>query len=372
MAGKKVAYLSPFWFDKRSCPGSGERCPINWARGVAAGSRGTYAVELISYADRPGLERICPGVTLRLLPAAHQPRLPLDVVSWELPAAIADADLVHVHQVFTRSSEMALLVAKQQRKPVCVTDHGGHSSRLGLYLGSLELADRIVCQSDFAADVIRNHAASTPIEVIKGGVHSGFFRPPEAAPPRDRVLYVGRLLPHKGIDRLLQALPPELPLTLCGPALHEDYLRQLRSLAAGKQVQFVFEAGDETVRELYRRAWAAVLPSVYHDCYGHNHPAPELMGHTLLEAMACGTPAICSRVGGMPEFVRHGETGFVYDDLAELREYLSRLAGDPNLVEALGQRARQVVALELDYRAVGAKLVALYEHLIHRAREVAA
>ena len=96
------------------------------------------------------------------------------------------------------------------------------------------------------------------------------------------------------------------------------------------------------------------------------------MGLTLLEAMACGTPAICSRVGGMPEFIRHGETGFVFDELGELSDYLRLLAENPALVEHMGHQARLAVEQEYDLKAVGAKLVAVYEELISQTQEVAA
>ena len=72
-----------------------------------------------------------------------------------------------------------------------------------------------------------------------------------------------------------------------------------------------------------------MLPSVYRDCYGHAHLAPELMGLTLLEAMACGTPAICSRVAAMPEFIREGETGFVFDTPEDLARQLRAPRGRP-------------------------------------------
>ena len=65
------------------------------------------------------------------------------------------------------------------------------------------------------------------------------------------------------------------------------------------------------------------------------------MGFTLLEAMACGTPAICSRVAAMPEFVLDGETGFVFDDLPELTDRLRALADDPDLVDRMGRQARR-------------------------------
>src|SRR5262249_55613537 len=159
---------------------------------------------------------------LRVLRAARRPSNPLDVLSWELPAAIADADLVHIHQAFTRCSEMGLLVAKQQRKPSCGTDHGGASSTLGWQLGILGLADRIIPYSNFGAGLFRT---TTAIQVIKGGVDGQFFTPPDHRPPRDRVLFVGRLLPHKGVDGLIEALPPELSLTVFGCSYSPEYDR---------------------------------------------------------------------------------------------------------------------------------------------------
>jgi glycosyltransferase involved in cell wall biosynthesis len=239
--------------------------------------------------------------------------------------------------------------------------------------GSLELADRVGCYSDFGAAMLRT---TKPVVMIKGGVDARLFTPPAVRPPRDRVLYVGRLLPHKGIDQLIEALPPDLPLTCCGRPYHADYFARLRHLAAGKQVEFVTDASDAVIREMYSRAWANVLPSVYQDCYGQRYVAPELMGLTLLEGMACGTPVICSRVGAMPEFVRHGETGFVFDTPAELTAQLRTLAGDPPLAERMGFHARRAVETEFDLRVCGAKLVDVYRGLIEgggaAARGVAA
>lgn len=369
MARRKVAFLTPLYFDEGSCLGGGERYPLNLARGVVDASGGDYRVELISFGASATTRPLLPGVTLRVLKAAKKPDNPADVVSWDLPAAIADADLVHIHQAYTRCSEMGLLVAKQQRKPICVTDHGGNSSPLGIELGSLELADRVFCQSDFIASMLRTR---TPIVMVKGGVDATLFAPPAVRPKRDRVLYVGRLLPHKGIDRLILALPPELPLTVCGRPYHDPYFRLLRHLSEGKQVEFVTDADDAAIRDLYARAWANVLPSVYRDCYGHAHLAPELMGLTLLEAMACGTPAICSRVAAMPEFIRDGETGHVFDTPEELAGQLLALAADPAKVEAMGRGAREVVEREYDLRVVGARTVAVYDELLRATREVAA
>ncbi len=366
----KVACLSPLYFADESYIGGGERYPTNLARGVVLASGGRYQVELVSFGKAAATREIAPGVLLRVLRAAREPLNPLDVLSWDLPEALADADVVHIHQAYTRCSEVGLLVARQLGKPTCVTDHGGYSSQLGMHYGALDLADLVVAYSDFGGSL---HACKTPIAVVKGGVDSAEFTPSDPPESREFVLYVGRLLPHKAVDRLVEALPARLPLVACVQPYHSDYQRRVSELARGKDVRFVTDATTPAaLAPYYRRAWACVLPSQYRDCYGATYPAPELMGLTLLEAMACGTPAVASRVGGMPEFIRDGETGFVFDEFAELTARLEQLADDPTLVERLGRNARQAVVDEFDIRVAGRRLVETYDRLIGRARGVAA
>src|SRR5262249_1488551 len=108
------------------------------------------------------------------------------------------------------------------------------------------------------------------------------------------------------------------------------------------------------------------------DCFGASHVAPELMGFALLESMACGTPVACSRVGAMPEYVRDGETGFIYDDLDALTERLQRLASNPELVETSGRPGSDAVEQEYDLTIAGRRLYQLYCELAANAREKAA
>ena len=361
MASRLIAYLTPLFFDESSYLGGGERYPLNLARGVHLATKGDYRIDLISFGREEKRFQIAEGVDLHVLPVAHTPRRELDVVSWALPAALAKADVVHIHQAYTRCAEMGLLVAKQLRKPVCITDHGGETSRLGIEIGHLELVDRVIAYSDFGASLYKT---TRPIEVIKGGVDAELFQPPKIRPRRDRVLFVGRLLPHKGIDMLINAMPPDILLTVCGRPYNPKFFEKLKKLAIGKKVEFVTDGDDKRIKDLYARAWATVLPSVYRDSDGNTHTAPELMGFTLLESMACGTPAIASRVGAMPEFIRHGETGFVFDSFDEIPLILRSLIHDPMLVRQMGERGRNVVLEEYDLRVAGRRMADVYAKLL--------
>ncbi|HEY2154400.1 MAG TPA: glycosyltransferase family 4 protein [Isosphaeraceae bacterium] len=365
----KVAYLTPLYFSDESYIGGGERYPTNLAKGVSLASGGRYEVELISFGKASARVDLEPGVTLRVLSAAREPLNPLDVLSWDLPEILLGADLVHIHTAYTRCTEVGLLIAKQLRKPICVTDHGGESSRLGRYYGLVELADAIVAYSDFGGSFFRSR---TPVTLVRGGVDSRVFTPSDVPVERSHILYVGRLLPHKGIDRLVRAMPDDLRLIVCGRPYRPDYFEMLRELARGKDVRFVTDADDATILDLYRRAWANVLPSVHVDCFGNYFAAPELMGFTLLEAMSCGTPAIASNLAAMPEYIRPGETGFLFDDEGELRTRLLQLAGDEALVERMGREARRTIDTEFSLEVAGAAMASLYDRLIARAAGAAA
>jgi alpha-maltose-1-phosphate synthase len=113
----------------------------------------------------------------------------------------------------------------------------------------------------------------------------------------------------------------------------------------------------------YQNAMACVLPSVYWDVYGARTLVPELLGQTLLEAMACGTPAICTNVASMPEVVVDGSTGFVVrpNDPSALRAALERLRGDPALVEALSAGARQSTLTEFSWASVVERCLSSYQ-----------
>lgn len=121
----------------------------------------------------------------------------------------------------------------------------------------------------------------------------------------------GRILPHKGIDILIRALPHGMRLDIVGRPYHEDYFRHLQSIASGKLVNFKIALNYADTLAAYRRAVCVLLQSVYTTMYGDYTPVPELLGQTLLEGMACGLPAICTDAGAMSEIVEHGVTGFV-------------------------------------------------------------
>jgi glycosyltransferase involved in cell wall biosynthesis len=133
-------------------------------------------------------------------------------------------------------------------------------------------------------------------------------------------------------------------------------------LAEGKNVRFITNATDNQILEAYRESMLTVLPSVYTDCYGIEHARPELLGLTLLESQACGTPVICTAVGGMPEFVVHDVTGIVVppNNSGAIRIAIERLSREPTLACSMGLAGRALVEKRFTWHRVAERCLDVY------------
>ena len=206
-----------------------------------------------------------------------------------------------------------------------------------------------------------------------GGVDTDKFSPDPTVPRGESFLFVGRLMPHKGVIDLVDAVDPDMPLDLIGQPYNERYAADLTAAAVGKQVRFRHDCDDAAIIDAYRRARAVVLPSVYDDRYGGHTLVPELLGQTLLEGMACGTPAICTDVASMPEVVADGETGYVVppNDPAALRERLRHLRDHPQEVARMGRNARERVLRLFTWERVVDRCLAAYAKVGAKSRATA-
>jgi glycosyltransferase involved in cell wall biosynthesis len=200
------------------------------------------------------------------------------------------------------------------------------------------------------------------VQIIHGGADNRFVESEFCTARECKVLFVGRLIPHKGINYLIEAMEDDVQLDVIGRPYNQDYVALLRRLAVGKKVRFITDASDDDLIAAYRSAVVTVLPSVDVDVYGRPVEAPELLGLVLLESMASGTPVICSRAGGMPEIVEDGVTGFVVPprDPAALRERINYLLFNRDVALAMGQNARRRVQQEFTWEAVARRCLAAY------------
>ena len=113
---------------------------------------------------------------------------------------------------------------------------------------------------------------------------------------------------------------------------------------------------------LYRRAVPVCLPSVQVTCNGQHVRISELLGLAAIESMARGTPVICSRLGGLVEVVRHGETGFLVEpgNVAELRDRVRAVLADGRLARSLGDNAQRLAVEQFTWQACAQRCLAAY------------
>jgi glycosyltransferase involved in cell wall biosynthesis len=359
----RVIHVAPSAFGPDGLYGGGERYPLELARALAAG----VDCELVTFGRRPGRWQLPGGLRVRVLrPLAWLHGHPAQPVAPLLPVALSGAGVVHAHQFRSVPTRVAALTARAQGVRTVVTDHGLPGRTWGGLVH--RLFDGFLTVSRFSAHVLGAPPART--RVVYGGADPRRFAP-EPGADRDGVLFVGRLTPHKGVDRLLRALPAGAALRVVGSGGHDprpperDYPALLRRLAGGRDVSFLGPVEEGLLPGLYRRAAVLALPSVDRTCYGRHVAVSELLGLTALEAMSSGTPVVASRTGGLAEVVLDGETGFLVEpgDVAALSDRLALLLGDRRLAAWLGANARDLVVERFTWQACAERCVAAYQAL---------
>jgi glycosyltransferase involved in cell wall biosynthesis len=167
------------------------------------------------------------------------------------------------------------------------------------------------------------------------------------------------------VGDLIAALPDNISLDIVGPDNRTGNVEALKEQAAAKRVTFLHNVGDPALVDAYRRALCLVLPSVYRMSDGRETTVPELLGQTLLEAMACATPVICTRVAAMPEIVDDGVTGFIVEpgDRQALGDRLGWLAAHPAEAEAMGAAGRRAVLERFQWTQVVERCLDAYATL---------
>jgi D-inositol-3-phosphate glycosyltransferase len=323
--------------------------------------------------DLPRRVRMAPGVVVDHVPAGPPEPIAKDLLlpyMDEFAACLREQwarrrpDVVHSH--FWMSGYAAVRAAGPPLGiPVLHTFHAlgvvkrreqgaadtSPPERLAIEERLLHEADRILATCpDEVFELLRLGADRHRVSVVPCGVDVAHFTPRGAAAPRSpalgssapRVLYVGRLVPRKGIGNLITALGgvPGAELVIAGgpaPAMlaTDPEVARLRALAAelgvGDRVRFLGRVGQEELPALYRSADVVACVPWY-----------EPFGIVPVEAMACGIPVVAAAVGGLADTVIDSVTGLHVPprEPGTIAFALRRLLADPALRAALGAAGR--------------------------------
>lgn len=332
----------------------------------------------------------------------HDPRLvegnpSLRILSTDLSMAASIApgtDVVHSHTWYANMAghwskllyDVAHVVTAHSLEPFrpwkAEQLGGGYRISSWAEKTAYEAADAVIAVSrGMRADVLTAYPDLDPtrVHVVHNGIDTEFYRPDPDTEVLERigvdlsrpyVAFVGRITRQKGVPHLLRAgigFDPSVQMVLLAgaadtPELKAETDEAIARLTASRNGVFVVSEHlpPEDVRQVLTHALAFLCPSVY-----------EPLGIVNLEAMACETAVVASRVGGIPEVVAEDETGLLVDydesDPRGLEEGLAaavnRLVGDPALAERFGRAGRERAVSEFAWETVARETVGIYESL---------
>ncbi|MGA5125241.1 glycogen synthase [Streptomyces pseudogriseolus] len=315
-------------------------------------------------------------------------------VDLAMAAALRDRELVHSHTWYANlGGHLASLL---YGIPHVVTAHsleplrpwkaeqlgGGYALSSWAERTAYEAADAVIAVSGaMRDDILDCYPALDParVHVVHNGIDTSLYRPDPGTDALDRigldrsrpyVLFVGRITRQKGVPHLLRAVrgvDPAAQVVLCAgapdtPEIDREFRELYEELSRVREgVHWIPQMLPRPeVIQLLTHATVFACPSVY-----------EPLGIVNLEAMACGTAVVASRVGGIPEVVDHGRTGLLVDlddgFEAGLTRALDAVLGDPEAARAMGEAGRERAVGEFGWDAVARRTAGLYEKILGQA-----
>jgi len=296
---------------------------------------------------------------------------------------LKDARPVLIHAHFGIDGVYALPLARRLGIPLVTTFHGFDATlstaallcspawaNFPLFRHRLaKQGELFLCSSSFIRDRVLGMgfpAARTHVHYT--GVDCAAIPLRDPAEETPAILHVARLVEMKGTRYLIQAFAalqrhhPESRLVIIGDGtLRRSLVSLARKLGLADRVRFLGARPHAEIVAWMRKAAMLVLPSVL-----TSSGRVEGLGMVLLEAAATGIPVIGSRVGGIPEAVIDGETGYLVPprDPEALCRRMRQLLDEPALRQQMGHRARAFVEQHFDVHRQNQKLEGFYDKLV--------
>ena len=398
MSLSRIAFIS-FHASPLAAPGQGKSGGMNvYVRQLArALGQSGAAVDIFTREHRPSgdpVVHLSPKVRVVHLPAGD-PDTPLAELYRHLPQFLRgmaefqqwqglDYQLVHSH--YWLSGWLGRAFSRDLGIPHAVTFHTLYRIKMQSRAGEKEPLQRQQVEAELMADadaiiafspherdaMARLYAADVHrIHLIPCGVDLRTFRPLDREESRQRLglngdkvlLYVGRIESLKGVELLVHTVAqmdtcePVRALVVGDDNGQDNELARIRQLAETLQVDdafdFVGRVPQEELPVYYSAADVCVVPSFY-----------ESFGLAALEAMACGTPVVASRVGGIATVVQHGRTGYLksWRCPEAFANSLEMLISSKSLQHSMGQAARRR-AEDLSWEKIAGRIAAVYQSL---------
>jgi len=300
---------------------------------------------------------------------------------------LRDFDVIHTWELFTDWTEEALEAKRRWGIPVCVMvwdnipfNNEDTEALRARKARCIAEADQFVVHTERSRrTLILEGAAPEKITLIDHGLDLDRFHPGPGnrgalglAADEFVILFVGWLLPRKGLDFLLLSLReladrPEfasvkfrLVVVGSGPG-RERVERLVARLDLAEHCVFMGSRSYETMPEVFRSADLFVLPSIATETW------QEQFGMALMEAMACGVPVVTTCSGAIPEIVEDAVLLCQPNDFVAITENLARLVREPELRAELAEKGAALARRRYGLQDYADKLAAVYAGLVKNA-----
>ena len=291
-------------------------------------------------------------------------------------------DVTHLHAHFCHgATTVTWLASVMTGLPFSFTAHAKdvYSPELnpaGLLARKLAAASFVVTCTDANRQYLQRLAGATPVHRVYHGLNAELARllqAPTGGPvPRNGVLHVlgvGRLVRKKGFDVLVEALALLGARGIRWRAVivgengeaGDDLRRRIASHSLGDRIDLAGPLPQTALYNEYRRADLLCLP-----CRIDEDGDRDGIPNVLVEAMACGLPAVTTSVSGIPEVVDDGVTGLIVpvNDPAATAEAIARLGRDPLLAQRIAENAAVRVRERFDGDRLAAELARLFREAV--------
>lgn len=282
-----------------------------------------------------------------------------DFICFRLFSILREYDIIHTYQYYSDTTLFACIFGLITRKKIFVTDLGFRGINISRYIQMKYFCNKVLILSLYEKNILG--LKHNKFDVIGGGVDLNRYA--FSTNKRKEVMFIGRLLPHKGVNYLIDALDPDMQCTIAGSICDESYFNFLKKIAKGKKVKFILSARDKKIIMNLKRSFVLVLPSVDVDIYGKKHRNSELFGLVIAESFACGTPVIVSDSAALPYIVDDSVSGFVVsqNNPIAIREKINFFLENPKQVLEMGKNGREIVEKKYNWDLISKNCLEIYE-----------
>ncbi len=310
--------------------------------------------------------RVFKIAALKLLPSSPRVNMNIHLIPAKFRDTMRRYDIIHFHEAELSFPTFSFFI----KKPKLLHLHGISASyvkRYHLYRVLFKHVTNyyIAITREMKNNLIELGISKSRIIYLPNAVDTKLFHPKRSEKEENLLLYLGRIVPVKGLHILLRSLSfikKPVHLAIIGPADQStSYYKQIINLIRKEnrrgthKIEYLGIVPTEEAIKFYQKATIFILPSFW-----------EAFPVTLLEALACETPVISTPVGGIPEFVKNHKHGILVppNNSQKLAWAIQHLLDNNNLRAKMGREGREWVTRNFSIDAIAKKLYVIYQRIL--------